>query len=398
MKVSGDDGVDGDDFVRSSEFEVATCWMHGLLPLEPMPEVVGSPRAVLEDVITAMAGGTCFVAFSGGRDSSAILAVATLVARRHGLPDPVPVTKVFPGIPAADESEWQQAVIEHLGLREWCRVTALADADFLGPAARQSIGRHGLLWPPAIHSQRPLFLAAEGGTLLTGEGGDEILGQRRCTPVATLLRSLKPKRTVRLDLVAPALNALAPRPVRGRRARRGMAHDLQGWLRPEVRARHLRLLAEELTAEPFRWDRALWSLTRRRAPVVLDHNVGLLARDYNVSFASPLLDKRFLAAVARDGGRWGFRSRTSMMRRYFGDLLPEPVVRRASKASFNRAHFGPAATEFARSWDGTGVPEALVDPEALKREWLSEAPAGISGLLLQQAWLAQQPEHAMAGS
>ncbi len=46
----------------------------------------------------------CVVAFFGGRDLSAILCVATHVARREGLSDPVPETHDFAGCGPSDES------------------------------------------------------------------------------------------------------------------------------------------------------------------------------------------------------------------------------------------------------------------------------------------------------
>jgi hypothetical protein len=46
--------------------------------------------------------------------------------------------------------------------------------------------------------------------------------------------------------------------------------------------------------------------------------------------------------------------------------------------------------ELARRWDGDGVDTALVDPEALRNNWLSASPHAPSMALLQQAWLATQ--------
>src|SRR3954453_21831281 len=77
--------------------EVAPAASAGVTPREALEEVVGE----------ALARPPCLVGFSGGRDSSAILALATYVARREGLPLPVPATYVFPGIRKADESSWQ---------------------------------------------------------------------------------------------------------------------------------------------------------------------------------------------------------------------------------------------------------------------------------------------------
>lgn len=70
-------------------------------------------------VLPAVSRPPCVVTFSGGRDSSLVLAVAANVARREGLPQPVPATINFKGIKTAEESSWQELVIRHLGLDEW---------------------------------------------------------------------------------------------------------------------------------------------------------------------------------------------------------------------------------------------------------------------------------------
>lgn len=43
---------------------------------------------------------------------------------------------------------------------------------------------------------------------------------------------------------------------------------------------------------------------------------------------------------------------------------------------------------FAQQWNGTGVDTDLVDAEALRDNWLSDAPHAPTMALLQQAWLA----------
>ena len=72
-------------YIRCEPFEVATGWTYGLLPDVPMPPEVVAPRQALDDVLRpALESGPCFVTFSGGRDSSAVLAAATDLARREG--------------------------------------------------------------------------------------------------------------------------------------------------------------------------------------------------------------------------------------------------------------------------------------------------------------------------
>ena len=78
------------------------------------------------------------------------------------------------------------------------------------------------------------------------------------------------------------------------------------------------------------------------------------------------------------------------MQALFSDVLPQAVLRRATKASFNHAHSGAATREFARTWDGCGVDEELVDVERLRSVWLSDEPTMGTGVLLHSAWLASE--------
>jgi hypothetical protein len=88
------------------------------------------------------------------------------------------------------------------------------------------------------------------------------------------------------------------------------------------------------------------------------------------------------------------------MRALFGDLLPSDVLARRSKAGFDAVFFNRHSRAFARAWDGTGVPEDLIDAEALREHWLGDAPTAQTFTLLQALWLArdrvQQPLGALA--
>jgi hypothetical protein len=378
--------TDRPTFYRPTAFEIAASWVHGMLGPVPGVEVAGSPREVLKRLlIPLLASPPCFVAFSGGRDSSAVLALATAAARAEGLADPVPVTELYPDIAESDESVWQNLVIDHLGLGEWIRLRFHDDNDLLGPTAREGLLKRGLIWPPALQIKPNLLRALSPGTLLTGEGGDETFGARRVAPWPHLSTKTPVSRRVALR---GAVESVLPRPIRTRQAARDLrdAH-LQPWLKPAIAERHIRLVAEDLTSEPLRWDRALLWLTRRRAAAAASHNYRLVAAEHGLSVVEPLLDPRFLVALARLGGPVGFAGRTQAMRTLFGDVLPAAVIERGDKALFNRAFLGRSTQEFARSWDGSGVDGLLVDADRLREEWLSERPSAISSVLLQSAWL-----------
>lgn len=388
-------------FHRPSPFEVVTSWVHGVEPLTPLPQSGVSPRAALEAAVRpALENPPCFVAFSGGRDSSAVLAVATHVARRDGLAEPIPVTEIYPGIAEADESRWQELVLDHLDLsrRQWIKVQHADGSDLLGEAARASLHRRGLLWPAAFHLKDPLFAPMTQGSLLTGEGGDESIGPRRITPLTLLLCK---RRRPRRALLTSSAAALAPVPVRRSRLRAQMRRTAtHTWLRPEVATEHDRLLAADEAAEPLSWDVSIWWSIHRRAVRAVVANYAAMGADHDVHVYHPLMDEGFLAALARAGGRWGYAGRTDLMRRLFADVLPDEILRRSTKASFDRAYMGRSTREFAVGWDGSGVDPELVDPDELRRVWCADQPTTFSAVALHAAWLAgnaRQPTSTTGG-
>jgi hypothetical protein len=108
-------------FVRISDFEFAAGWVPGYADDAPLDAedvaLTAGPVQVLERLLLeALLEPPCIIGFSGGRDSSALLAVAVQVARREGLDLPVPVTKTYPDVPATDETDWQELVIRWLGV------------------------------------------------------------------------------------------------------------------------------------------------------------------------------------------------------------------------------------------------------------------------------------------
>lgn len=382
------------DYIRPTELEIATAIVLGGVGSGPPPPPSCSPLQALEAVIRpALRTPPCRVAFSGGRDSSAVLAVATRLAARDGLEPPVPVTRVYPDAPRTDETRWQEAVIGHLGLTEWIRASFRDEHDLLGETARSSLRRHGVLWPPALHVHGAWYDQLGPGPLLTGEGGDDVIGNRRVAPLTALVRGVRPSRT----LVRHLARAVAPRPLR----RRALAGDVAGqaprWLTPHARRQVVDAVVEEVVAEPLRYDRATLRTGRRRAWRVYAHNHARLATEHGVDVVDPLLDSRFVAALARDGGPLGFVGRTATMRALFHDLLPDEVLARRTKALFNEAYMGASVAAFARDWDGSGVNTDLVDVGELRAEWLSDRPAPSSALLLHQAWL-HSDERADAGA
>ncbi len=378
--------------MRPTSLEVASGRMHGVGRESGGLANSGhrglTPLAALEQaVLPALQRPPCLVSFSGGRDSSSVLAVATRAALREGLPPPVPVTLRFRDAPAAEESAWQEHVVRHLGLHEWEIREAGDEMDRLGPFSAAVLHRHGILYPPNAFLQVPLLEAARGHPLLTGFGGDEVLGSWRwCYQADVLARR---RRLTRRD---PRKVAFAASPVvvrRWRESRAGNPAELS-WLRPEPARAAANLAAAARAEQPRSWRRSVDWLVRRRQLCASRWTLSLLAADAGALVSHPLLDPAFLSALKRAGGRLGFGDRTAVMRAVFADALPDAVLSRPTKAHYEEVLWGSRSREFAARWDGGGIDGDLVDSAALRREWLKREPHGGSVLLLQAAWLSEQ--------
>jgi Asparagine synthase len=346
----------------------------------------GDPLGALEAAILgSLRRAPCLVSFSGGRDSSAVLAVAVRLARREGLPDPVPATIRAPSAPKSHETEWQEPVIAHLGIRDWHRHDATDELDVLGPVAQGVLRRHGLLWPFNAHFHSPLLEAARGGSLLTGVGGDELFGAATSRRASAVLRGrLRPKPR---DARRIALHA-APRSLRRRWHEHTAGTLVHPWLTPEGAVAARRTFAAAEAAEPRGLGARLRHVRSARYLAVGVQSLDAVAADAGCAIGHPLLDAGVWAAVQRHAPRGGFLGRSDAMNAVFGDLLPARLRSRPDKAGFDEVFFHDHSRAFAARWDGTGVPADLVDAEALREHWLGPAVRAQSFTLLQAAWLA----------
>lgn len=324
--------------------------------------------------------GQVGVGFSGGRDSSAVLAVATAVARREGLPVPVPLTLWWDD-PATHEAEWQELVVRHLGLTDWLRVKADTDAGVLGAAAQDCLSALGLLWPPNLYTKVPLFRSFDG-VVLTGLDGDGLFGSWEGHRVADL--AARRRRPVLRDARRVAALA-APSAVRARVYVRRV--EPPGWLTAGAAAAYAREVAHERASAPLSWSRWVQWFRRRRFLRLLLDGMDLVAARFGSRVVHPFLDHAFTGSLAAHGGRLGYGGRTEIMTALFGNLLPSPVLQRTSKAIFTNALWGAAPREFAETWSGKGIDESIVDPERLRLAWISERPDARSASALQSAWL-----------
>ncbi len=351
-------------------------------PAEPS----GDPLHALSDAVAeALSRPPCVVSFSGGRDSSLLLAACVAVGRARGLEPPIPATLRYPDEPESHESPWQERVIAHLGVRDWVRIELATELDCVGSLAQEQMLRERApLYPANAHSVVPVAELAEGGTVILGIGGDEILAPQRWQPLGDLFarrRAPESRDVMRLAF------ATLPRGLRGRvlATREGYAGQLH-WLRPAAQRELSRMLAR-VADEPVRFDRATVAAASLEYLRLGTETIRRIARSRGAELATPLLDPRFVAACATAGGRSGWPSRTAAMRSIAAGLLPDEVLARGSKARFSGAFFTCTTRAFAARWSGAGVDPELVVPEALRSMWLEPQPDFRTGVLLQSAWL-----------
>jgi asparagine synthase (glutamine-hydrolysing) len=363
--------------------------------LDDGPTTPSMPREALARLLLEpLSRPPCLVAFSGGRDSSAILATAADLARRHGLYDPVPVTLRYPDDPRTQEDEWQELVVRHLGLSGWQKISVTTEYDAVGPGAAAVLRRHGLYWPGNAHGMVPLLDAAQGGSLVTGNGGDEVF-----SPWGWRRPRLRGERRSRLNRRARRRAALALLPLSLRAAVWRRRRPLRlGWLTDSASTEVDKRYARAAMRRPSKWADDVDALLTSRYLELADGIFMAMAAEAGALLSQPFLHKDFARAMAARAPRDGFSTRSAAMRESFADLLPDRVLTRTSKASFTGSLWGPESRAFVREWGGEGVDEALVQPDLLRREWEQPRPDFRTITLLQSAWLAADGQACSATS
>ena len=391
---------------RPSVEEATLGWLHGVEEAtldrqhgvqDPRPTQSArqvSPRSALEAaLLPALQDGTCFVAFSGGRDSSSVLAVAVDVARRHALREPIALTLRYPALPETDERRWQESVVRHIGVKDWEVLDLTCENGLTGPHAAELLRTGGPYFPFAAHTSMPLARLAAEGVVLTGEGGDLVLAPGRTWALSNVL-----ERRGRVEPVAwrSVAEGLAPARRRAQRAGRAAA-EARPWLTVEGRALARRAAAGEAREEPLGWAAALRRTAQLRA---LRRGLATLGRVYRFGGAEvkhPLLDAGFLVAL---GARYGFLgplSRGRVVADLAGDLLPPDLSFRRDKSDFTRALVTRDVRAVVDEWDGlVGVDLNLVAADRLRIEWQKPRPSANSLQLLLEVVHAMR--HAEATS
>jgi asparagine synthase (glutamine-hydrolysing) len=362
----------------------------GLDPWAPhLPAPCGmTPRQAVEAVVVrALRRQPCLVSFSGGRDSSAVLAIAAEVARREGLPLPIPVSHRFPRQPETDESGWQELVVRHARVQDWLRLEWDDELDLIGPCAGRILRRHGVLHPFNAHFIGAVCAHGRGGSVLTGFGGDELMepwDRRTLAHVVFNRHGLSPR------VAAAALRDLTPPRVRRFEHRRRSPFLAAAWIRPRVRRAIVREYVDATSRLPLRWDAGLKLYWRSRTTQGVLASLAAVGRAENVIVEHPFADPDVLVAFGEHYGPAGPYARARTLRETLGDVVPREVVRRQDKVMFDSVFFNRHSRAFAATWDGTGIDDRLVSIDALRAAWASPRPPVHTYTLLQTAWLSGQ--------
>lgn len=358
-------------------------------------------RGALETIaLRALQRPPCVVSFSGGRDSSIVLAIATDVAAREGLTPPVPVTLRFPQDRESDETSYQEMVVGHLGLPDWQRLTLTDEMDLLGPIAQPFLRRHGVAVPANAYFHCPIVEQAQGGSVLTGVGGDELFTERLFHRANLVLSGRR--RPAVLDPLR-ILVALLPQRLRALavRLRFPNGDEPLPWLNTGANAELMRVWRAESGQEMLSFAGyvrdVLWPDRDRILGLTA---LQALAEDEGVLCLSPFADAEVLAAAAAERGWKDFGSRAAATAGLTGHLLPPALAARPTKATFDTSFVNHYTRDFVERWDPTTLPADLadlVDVEAARQTWAATTIDfdARSASLLQAAWLAQNP-HASA--
>ncbi|RME22397.1 MAG: asparagine synthetase B, partial [Deltaproteobacteria bacterium] len=365
----------------------------GALPTEVTTAARAVDEAVRRSVHRRLADeGPVAVLLSGGLDSSAILHHA------HAVRPEVLATTVSLADDPADESPFAARVASVIGARH--EVHRIASADLIAAVDRCTRAMGQPLPSPAGVVQALIFerLAGAGVTrLLSGDGGDEVLGGRGMEQIAA-------------RLLGSRLVSTIPRPARGiarRLARRAGLRDLAvaprqfgadrliggsrvfkshervevladiGLTRPGIRRTVLDPLYQEVDSDPLNQILHVW----QRGWLVEDSlaRAERMAAAAGVTVRYPMLDRRLVALangwtgdtkVRRQRGR--IVTKAPLRRAMAGRLprrlldrdkrsLPAPLDRwlRGPGRSFLRERIDAVCDDPAGTWNADGVRRLL---------------------------------------
>jgi hypothetical protein len=337
--------------------EIASGLVFGFAPHLSQPaatENEGPPvREALERaILPALVRAPCVMSFSGGTASAVVLAVAVQLARREGLEPPVAATNRIEGLAGAHETARQEQVIIRLGLTDWIRFDFADELDLVGPVAMRVLRRHGFLWPSDAYVSMPLIEWAAGGSLITGLGQRNALGE----PGGLLCRDPGP---------LPWLRRSAQREVRAR------------W-------------TADVASRPRAEQRPPWWWAGLRQVQIGSELLRRLGAELRVEICHPLIDPVFTSALGE------LPANQATADALFGDLLPPKLLAQRPTPTHPNGFWGRYSRALAEAWDGEDVDPTLVDAEALRLQWSLPRPDARTFLLLQAVALARESRSAAA--
>jgi asparagine synthase (glutamine-hydrolysing) len=343
---------------------------------------LGVYETLVGDLAPAAASGPLLVWVSGDDGTAIAASAAVEAARRAGAAAPVAIT---PQLRDEDRDPYAEVVVRALGMSDWLRPDITELRGLLGPVAQDCLRRHGSMFPSLAYLFVPMLAAARGATLVAGhslhEGWTLARGARAVRAVHHIREA---RRLSHRDMQALAM--LAPLPIRRRLSgpiARGM--DVP-YLRAAARARATQLAVDDLIAGPLRAGIAgQRAVARACVPTALSIYERLAAEQearFVFAWGSPGVG----AALAHELG-WLAPVSPDAFRRLLAPSLPERTAP-AVAATYRTIWTDPATQRFIAEWDGVGVDEELIDPDALRAAW--RRGDWRSGMLLQSAWLHAQ--------
>jgi asparagine synthetase B (glutamine-hydrolysing) len=327
----------------------------------------------------------CYVEFSGGCDSSLVLAAAVRACRRIDHDPPIPITYRYPLLPVTHENDYQDAMLSYLNMSATV-FEITNEFDLLGPAAQRGLREFGVVWLAPFVASGDVYRSLEPGLFLSGEGGDEVLGPRR---IAGMYRAAEAFRRGKFSSVAGNVMAtFGPRPIRTRRINRGAA--VSPWIAESERVRFAQQVRRVFNPPLLPGSFADYYL---QMPTVLlaRSQLEAIAAWTGHTFSAPLMDPEFVHAVGDLTPAAQLRNRYRVLRYHFSEQLPPIILNRLSKSYMQSVAINDHAREFARHWDGQ-IGDSVVDADLLRAHWLQEDQDNVSAstyLLLQSAWLQQ---------
>ena len=236
-------------------------------------------------------------------------------------------------------------VVRHVGATDWERISFTDELDLIGPVAQTVLRRWGPCFPFNAHFGLPTFPLARHGCYVTGIGGDEIFQLSERNHLGALLagreRSSAPPSSHRRPGPAPRRRPLPP--LRAGHARPGVAQA--GDAGDEFKRR----MADDHARQPI-WNARdlLDDFWRDRGRLALTSTLASLRRFLRDGARAPLRRPPVPLGRGPARPRTGWLRREDAMRELFGDLLPDPLILRRSKARFSHPFF----STFSRSFRG----------------------------------------------